>query len=147
MVFIWILCSFFPFKVGAGSKPAHEALLKVNPTQLFVKEDRDLVFEAKVPVEKKQNVNLAEINSTTQIVKFHWAMNDEGILGDLKKGDGIFSRKVEFKEKRPQTLMFGIYFGNDVPAKIEDKTRTAEVSIIQRPNFIELVKQTFSKIM
>ena len=87
-------------------------------------------------------------------MKYRWPLNDEGMNGDDKAGDGIYGREIQFKEKKPRILVFYVLeqaeeqkgFGNPgetLPAGIGLR---GELEIRAHPTFIDVLKGVYQKI-
>ena len=129
---------------------------KIEPNSLFVQEERGVLFTAQVgsrSSKKPQALFLLEMDSSGEKIRYHWELKDEGV-GDLKAHDGIYSRKIQFKEKQPKTLHFLVVS----ELKQEDLKKypmnenklsfalRATLEIKPRPSFIEILSQVWEKI-
>jgi len=73
-----------------------------QPEFLFIKEDRQVLFSVKYQgtTPPPETLTLAELTNDESQVRFVWSVNDDGTKGDEIAGDGIYSRKIYFKEKK-----------------------------------------------
>lgn len=129
---------------------------KINPDYLFTDEDLGVKFTVTVipqGSEKPKNIILVETRLENR-VKYRWPLNDEGRNGDSKAGDGIYEREIQFKEKKPRTLVFfvleqeeeGKGFGNPGEILPEGLGLRGELEIRAHPTFIEILKGAYEKI-
>ncbi len=119
--------------------------LEVFPNILFTENDVGVRFSFSPETSKEQIppvfVTLVEMNGDTQTPKYRWELRDDGTLGDKLTGDGIYSRKIQFKELRPKTLHFAILDTQNIP------TTTATLEIRAHPTFIDIVRDAWKKII
>ncbi len=63
-------------------------------------------------------------------VKYRWEMNDTGMLGDNTAHDGIYSRRIFFKEAHAGTLTFALQ---------NNPLATTTLTITGQPSFVEML--------
>lgn len=120
---------------------------KITPPSLFTFEDRAVTFSVKLK-NNREDLLLVSLIDDKNFDLYKWDLNDNGVLGDKKKGDSFYSRKIQFKEKKPGIKKFAVITKDEQNLKkIEDPNRVLELEIIKRPSFLELVKGAFQKIL
>lgn len=129
-----------------------------NAENIFMDEERTLLFTVTIeqaPSEPLEQINLIELDRTEKKVRSRWEMRDDGQLGDQKAGDGIFSRIVNFKEKKPGTVPYYVLEEKrgsftDLPQELDGSQISSEqkrlLNVKPRPSFIELMGQVIDKI-
>ena len=60
------------------------------------------------PQDNKGHYGIIRVDAQGNTLKYLGSMSDSGLLGDQHRGDGVFSRKLEFKQKKVTTLYFHI---------------------------------------
>ncbi len=141
--------------------------LEVIPSEIFVSEDASILFKAhyRSSSAKPKALTLVEWNQTGSEIKYHWELMDDGSQGDEVANDSIFSRVVQFKEKKIKTLSFWV-----TDEKLSDNTnptsvflhkaspqlssaaaipenQKATLNIISRPTFQEILKNAYQKFI
>jgi hypothetical protein len=122
---------------------------QVFPSELFVKESSPMIFSVKMDTTSKLKLAIIQIDETGKKLRYIGALTDDGFMGDKVKGDGIFTRKFQVSEKRPATLRFAVVEElTDVPSQVDLNIpgTLAQVVIIPRPSFVELVSTAFKKL-
>lgn len=125
----------------------------VTPTQLFTSEEKALLFTAAVhgsadhaPV----TIVLLQLDASGESIVHRWNMRDDGTFGDRAAGDGIYSRKVEFKPYRPVPLHFAVYPERQeaplrprdrVPSDLVEDQQFVGVEVVAQPTFLELMSR------
>lgn len=135
-------------------KAAPVESFQIVPNLLYTDDDVKVIFSAKagageaaVPV-----ISLLELDSAGEKVRFIWPLTDDGSQGDLIAGDGLYSRKIQFKEKRPKKITFLVApippgtFETDKTPPIVPPSQTAVLEIRPRPTFLEILRDVFRKI-
>lgn len=124
----------------------------VSPKNFFVGEDKAVVFGCRFFSDfSGSKVVVAEKNEEKK-VKFFWELNDTAFFGDKKAGDGFWSRKVDFKERKEGKITFSFYFvpqDKEVTASFLDEAKPVYEDLITlsyRPSFIELLGQIWKKL-
>lgn len=145
------------FWAGSGLAGASELKnFALQPDYLFTDEDLGVKFTVTVlpqGAEKAKNIILLELNDEGR-VKYRWPLNDEGRQGDEKSGDGVYSREIQFKERKPKTIVFYVMEegeeqkgfaspGETLPAVA---TQRAELEIRAHPTFIDILGNAWKKI-
>ena len=135
---------------AANSEEPQILSLKVHPQQLYTFQDKAVLFEAKIknPPEGKLNWVLVQIKDG-RVHKQLGVLSDSGFLGDRKKGDGIFTRKVRFKGRKPGRLEFAVILHDQAETlkSLEslESHPTGHLTFVRRPNFFELISQVVSQ--
>lgn len=130
---------------------------RIFPDYLFTDDDVGVRFTVTVlsqDSEIKKNIVLLEVDESLGKIKYRWPLNDEGIQGDLKSGDGLYSRIIQFKEKRPKQLVFyvledetnkqGFVATETLPSVSAQQRATLEIRA--HPTFIDVLKDVWKKI-
>lgn len=128
--------------------------LELFPSSLYTDDDVKVVFSVKVEGAPDTNfsLTLVEVDSSGEKIRFTWPLADDGGNGDDRARDGIYSRKVQFKEGRPKTLTF--LATTDPPEGLKTFGKLPEVPPSQkatlefkpRPSMIEILGRIFRKI-
>jgi hypothetical protein len=63
-------------------------------------------------------------------------LNDDGVFGDRKAGDGIFSRSVLFKENLTKTIQL----------HLEGQAETLALTVKPRPTLQEIISNIWSRM-
>lgn len=122
--------------------------------KMYTDDDRMILFTAVVDPSQKNlpdHLLLLQADETGKKVKYRWKMQDNGFLGDKKGGDGIYSRKVEFKESKAGILFFTVALSSElektdtIQYPIPENLKVA-VKIIQRPSFLELLGKVWHRL-
>lgn len=88
-------------------------------------------------------------------IKYRWELFDTGAFGDVRAGDGIFSRKIEFNPRRPGTLEFAVYPECDQPPlqpRVDPMPtdlapeQQLHVEVRPQPTFLEILQQVWHRI-
>lgn len=130
---------------------------KIEPNSLFVDQEGSILFSVQVDSSqvKPEMVYLIEIDKKGELIRYHWPLKDDGSFGDLKAGDGVYSRVIQFKEKRSTQLRFLVTASQDEEKmkqhlKIEELNSSsilkADLEITPRPSFLEIMAQIWKKI-
>ena len=128
---------------------------RISSTYLFTDDDARVMFTAEVngPQDQRpKELTLFEADSTGLKARYRWALVDDGTLGDLKAQDGVYSRAIQFKEKKSRVIQFvvipevggGGSAHQDLPAVAPHQTATLEIK--NRPSMIEILGQVIKKI-
>lgn len=133
-----------------GSTPR----LQSDIQSLFTEDEKGIRFTLSPTPAQKQNLSsrlsLFWVDSSGKEIKYLGLLNDEGLFGDRKAGDGVYSRKVEFKQHRPRTLYFAWTHEDPAqPARLTRPISTDElikIEVLQRPTFVEIVKRIWSRL-
>lgn len=161
--------SFFVLFLNSSFSYSSEKQInfEVIPSEIFVSEDASILFKARYSSSspKPKTLSLVEWNQTGSEIKYHWELMDDGSQGDEVANDSIFSRVVQFKEKKIKTLSFWV-----TEEKLADNTnptsvflhktspqlssavaipenQKATLNIISRPTFQEILKNAYQKFM
>ncbi len=130
---------------------------KIEPKSLFVNQEGSVLFSVQLlsSLEKQASVFLIEVDKSGELIRYHWPLKDDGSFGDIKAGDGVYSRTIQFKEKSPKQLHFLVTSSQDEEkmkqhAKIEELNSSsilkADLEITPRPSFLEIMAQIWKKI-
>lgn len=122
----------------SASALATDTALTITPSKILTGEDQAVFFSIAVDCQRgtcPENIELIQWeNETRQKVKFRWSIQDKGLWGDRQAGDKIYSRQAFFKEHFASTLFF-----------TAGVTHDAELEIIPRPTFLELLLNIFKR--
>lgn len=148
-----ILALLLLVSVQVGAEVVVESL-SVSQPSLFTREDRTLLFTAKVDMskgERPDHLILYQTNDTNKTFEHRWKMQDNGFMGDKKVGDGIYTRKVEFKEKNPGFIYFAV--GRNAEPRTSGSltqvfpdTLKVSIKVIQRPTFFQLLGRLWNRL-
>ncbi|MBL7714347.1 MAG: hypothetical protein JNL01_02700 [Bdellovibrionales bacterium] len=156
---IWIasllLASVFPLGAWAA-KPLFETFSFTNvtafPKELFTKESTPVTFYAQFaePVPTGKRLAVVEMDPESgKVIRYVGALIDDGVLGDRKKNDGVFSRKMQLTEKMATTKTFAVVEENEAGYPLtlsKDYPHQLQIKILRRPSFVELVTAAVSKL-
>lgn len=139
-------------------KAAHVEKFIIFPEYLFTDEDLGVNFAVKVVPQGSENpktITLMEVDETRGNIKYRWPLNDEGTHGDKKAADGVYSREIQFKERKPKQIVFYVLEENaDLKGPPTGNVGLPSISAAQRevleirahPTFTEIIKNAFHKI-
>lgn len=122
------------------------------PQELFTKESTPVTFYAQFnePVPTGKRLAVVEVNpETREVTRYVGALIDDGVLGDRKKGDGVYSRKMQLTEKKAATKIFAVVEENEAgyPLTLEkDYPHQLQIRVLRRPSFVELVTAAVTKL-
>jgi len=149
---ITLLLLFFPFLTFAQENPS----LRISNPSLFVEEDLGVLFAFRpsLPISVNEKAILLEIKDSK--IRYRWDLLDNGTLGDQIAGDGIWSRRIQFKEKKITILDFLALSASEEqiqmslspgsPAPTDQHIEKVSLEIKARPTFIDIIKGIFRKI-
>lgn len=112
--------------------------LQISPEKILTYQDVAVHFSVTVDCENPscpQKVKLKMLDRDHSNVRARWALSDDGKLGDLKAGDKVYSRTIQFKEKKVGAITFFV----------EDQHGT-QLQIVARPTFLQLLQNIWSKL-
>lgn len=148
----------FSFIFLSLTAKSSEIELSLKPNSLFTFEDKGVVFTAKVSQSdgKAQKIGLIQVDEQGRKLKYIGAMYDQGVFSDRVSGDGIYTRKVQFKPKKAGRLYFEAIneeFAHQQQdpqdassALAEFPARRTALQIVRRPTFIESIKQAWASL-
>lgn len=125
----------------------YEVPLQIQPDQLYVDQEEKLqiLVKPKPELGKKlpTKLFLVKVDETGKRLSDLAVITDEGTLGDMKAGDGYYSRKVKIIERLPGTLRLSL-------STREDSSETFpvlnQIQVITRPSFLEVLGEVWRKI-
>lgn len=153
-----IICLIFTGFFLGTVQAAELKNFNIFPDYLFTDEDLGVKFTVTVlsqGAENPKSITLIEVNEEKGFVKYRWPLNDEGTQGDEKAGDGVYSREIQFKEKRPKNLVFYVLEEKGAQKGVAAQSESLpSVSAHQRsileirahPTFIDILKNAWGKI-
>jgi hypothetical protein len=101
--------------------------------------DQEVLFTLKVdcpPTQCPEKVELKMLDDKEDDgVKARWPMMDNGLTGDQEAGDKVYSRTVQFKEKKLDTLLFSV-----------NPTHIVAITVTPRPTLIEILQGIWKKL-
>ena len=151
---IFILISFCLPLLSTSIGSAQIKTFGIVPNRLFVDEDSKVLFAVESPnTPSNQTITLVELDESGTKVKFRWQLTDDGTQRDWKSGDHIFSRRIQFKEKRPRTLIFRVVDESAESLPADSQTpptvptnQQATLVIEARPTMIDILKDVYRKM-
>ena len=158
MLFLGILVALLVSFASPIASAGPVKSLQLDPTQLITHDDRPILFTAEYdpafgPAPKV--LTLVQVDEACQEVKYRWKLLDSGTLGDKLAGDGIYSRRVYFKERKPDTLHFTVPIPSNDPGlgggmcgpPAMDQEHVVSLTITQRPTFVELMQRVWDRLV
>ncbi len=154
MKFIFLILMLFLINAPAFATDS----FSIQPSELFVDEEAPVLFRfqaASSAENKPASFLLVEIDAKTGNPRFNWALKDEGGRGDFQANDGIYSRVIQFKEKKPKKIEFWILPQGSLQEGSNDlSAETLRPQILEkkfleiqaRPTFIDILKEAYYKI-
>lgn len=144
----------FPFFLQASPSFTEFKLL---PSSLFVDQEGIVLFAVRAQnpsLDPAEVISLIELDKSGEKPKHRWILEDNGILGDRKAQDQIYSREIQFKEKYPRKIEFIVAAVKEkdptqLPTlTVEEIQKAPRVSlqIQMRPTFIDLMRQVWRRI-
>lgn len=169
--FYWIVIGVFSLFPFLASAQVELTRVKVSPSSLFTNQDKKVTITVQVEnldqpgstLGLPQRLGLvrmkkSRISSGKKLVFLGW-MNDSGVMGDQEKGDGIFTRKIQFKEYlagRIELYAVHVALNSSVEEEFAGKHSIDELNVVRgkpivleiqrRPTFIETMAQVWSRI-
>jgi len=146
-----LLICLVPARVLAGTIESFQ----IVPNLLFEDDDVKVIFAARMKADGgplPPVITLLELDAAGEKIRYRWPLTDDGTLGDLAAGDGIYSRKIQFKESRPKKISFLVVlappegFEIRTPPPLVPPSQTGILEIRARPTFLEIMKGVFQKI-
>ncbi len=152
-LFILIFLSIGPKAWAVDAAPA----FLIQPAEIFVDDEAAILFQVtpKQADQKPESFTLVELDPKTGNPRFSWVLKDEGHQGDFRKEDGLYSRIIQFKEKKPKTIEFWILPQNALPegpsGKIAGNVQPLVIekgvlTVKSRPTFIDILREAYYKI-
>jgi hypothetical protein len=129
---------------------------QIVPNLLYTDDDVQVIFAVRLdPAEKDPppSLSLVELGPDGEKIRFHWVLTDDGSEGDLQAHDGVYSRKIQFKESRPKKISFAVIAaapetvrnGSEISPSISSEEKGV-LEVRARPTFIEILKGIYEKI-
>jgi len=118
---------------------------QISLEKMYTNDDRTILFTAKVNSSAENlphHLVLFQTDETGKKIKYRWKLTDNGFLGDEKKGDGIYSRKVEYKKSKAGKVDFFVSLNADIPSQ----DLKVSIEIIRRPSFLELLGEIWNRL-
>lgn len=112
--------------------------LQISPEKIFTYQDVAVHFSATVDCENSscpQQVELKMLDRDNSNVRARWALSDDGKLGDLKAGDKVYSRTIQFEENKMGTITFFV-----------EEEPWARLQIVARPTFLQILQSIWAKV-
>lgn len=125
---LWFLWCNFSFPAS----PPPVGSLSSDLTEFFSGEEARVLIEAKLAPGAQAPKLLREGRGHDKVVG---VLNDSGVFGDRRAGDGVFSRKILFKEALAKTIRL----------HIEGNTETLALTVKPRPTLLEILGQIWSR--
>lgn len=121
--------------------------LKVDPDRLYTLDDKAVLFTTKfTPPPGVGRLAVVQLTETGQIKKHLGFLNDDGVLGDSKKQDGIWSRRVRFKGHTASKLQLALAWESTATSANSQYLAKNELEFIRRPNFPQLLSQVWHRL-
>lgn len=154
MIGPWLLLS--PASALAG---IDKDSFKASHDSLFTKESVAITFRVKVIPDaegKTPDVSLLQVDDQGNKLRYIGIMSDDGVMGDRKAGDGIFSKKINLTEKKAGNVYFAAVEDRASDVSLETGTPSPEVinryphvkiEVLRRPSFIEAMGRVWNRIL
>ncbi|MDP2600203.1 MAG: hypothetical protein Q8P84_05650 [Deltaproteobacteria bacterium] len=107
--------------------------LQVTPKTLVTEEDKEFLFKVKAV----GKMTLVQVDEGGEKIRYRWEMMDNGLYGDEKAGDNIFSRMISIKERKAGKLYFTVE---------PNPSRIVSISVQPRPNFLQILSTVWNRI-
>lgn len=126
---------------------------KLHPKAIFQREATAIMVSLRVEGELPPNTRfeLLRQNPKGEYVDAG-PLLDDGRLGDLHVGDGVYSTKIQVTQKPVKPVLFRaalVEYDPENPRKIvKELTTTSEISVevVPRPSFLEIVQGLVAKV-
>lgn len=151
----WVLLIFLMF-IGK-IEGAELSSFQISPIYLFTDDDVGVKFAVTVlsqGSEIPKNISLMEVDEEKEKIKYRWPLNDDGTQGDVKAGDGVYSRNIQFKEKRPKKIVFYVLEEQESSqGKVSESlpsVSSAQRSVLEiraHPTMIDILKDVWNKVL
>lgn len=113
--------------------PVHAAPLSADLTEFFSGEEARVRIQVQLGKGATPPKLLRTDRNHDKIVA---VLNDDGVFGDRKAGDGIFSRSILFKENLTKTIQL----------HLEGQTETLALTVKARPTLQEIISNIWSRM-
>ena len=152
---ITILFLLSPLVWAHGARAGSIEAFQIVPNLLYVEDDVKVIFSVKAkegegplpPV-----ITLMELDAAGEKIRFLWPLTDDGTQGDLVAGDGLYTRKIQYKERRPTRITFLVApappenFQTKQPPPAVPPSQSNAIEVRGRPSFLEILRDIFNKI-
>ncbi len=105
------------------------------------------------------NFVLVQVDSDRLIERYFGVLNDKGLMGDKRADDGVYSRKVQFKERKSRVLSFAIFYdkgekpihkGDVIPENLlipvnQELAVPLTANVKGRPSFLEVIASIWNR--
>lgn len=130
--------------------------VQVHPEKVFTRESTHVVIRAKQSSESLKRVGklsgeslsrfeVVEIDSQGKKIKTIGLMTDDGVMGDRRAGDGIYTRKFQVYEKKVGTHRYAIVKNSDSEV-FDHPEAEVQIKVIGRPSMISAFGEAIGKI-
>ena len=121
--------------------------LQIEPSSLYVDQEEKLQILVKpkaIPgVKLPSKLFVIKVDENGRRIEELAVITDEGLLGDMKSGDGYYSRKIKIIERKAGTLRLSL-------ATKEDSNEVFpilnQIQVVSRPSFLQVLQQVWNKI-
>ncbi len=132
-----------------ASVPIEE--IHADQKSVFVKESTNLIVSARVHPSNlpKARLSVVRIDESGQVLQLMGIATDDGVMGDKKAGDGIYTRKIIVYAKKPGTFLYAFAEENPdgtLPKKIETPQNHLAIEILQHPTLMGALKEVWKKL-
>jgi hypothetical protein len=137
-----------------------------SPIEFYTDDEKSIRFEIRFSSNEMSklssnsdsgfNLVLVQVGPDYLIERYFGVLNDQGVMGDRKSADGVYSRKVQFKERKPRSLQFAVFFddgnsgvhrGDVIPEQHRiPLQQSVSFNIKARPNFIDVMGEIWKKL-
>lgn len=130
-------------QISTSPKPLSLGEVTAVPAALFRKESTAVVFQYVSPIgHLAHRPLLAQIDEQGHPILRLGVLGDDGLLGDQKAGDGVYSRKFQLNQKKAGVVYYQIQDGQTEAAL----SAPLAIEVVRHPAFQELLSQIWKGI-
>lgn len=149
-----------PSALAATGQAGAVRVEELTPSVLkvFTKESTAIIFTAKVLAPQsggnasEPKLSLYQVDETGKPVRYFGIFTDDGVMGDRTAHDGIYSRKVQFHDKKPGVRAFAVMPDAGEVQPTTDSLpssaalATTQIEVIGRPSMLQALSGVWEKI-
>ncbi len=125
----------------------HLASFQIFPPSLYTDDEAGILFTVTFKTDPHENppseVTLVEVGKDGQSTRYRWPLKDNGGQSDQKAGDGIYSRVIQFKEKKARKIIFRVFL--ETSSSNPSDFLEGVLEIKPRPSMWEILKGVWNK--
>lgn len=126
--------------------PILAATLTTQPTKIFTYAEQQVLISANLTDYKDvlpTHVTIVQYDKDNKTVKYRWDVKDDGLNGDIKANDGIFSQIAYFKSRNAEDILLHI----DAAENTNLDQISATIQVVPRPTFAQIMAQLWDSAL